>query len=343
MARRGRGRRKAVRALMAAKADSGDAPSETPEGKANAESAKVTVDAPKDDSSETVVIPTENESFESAKTIIDSPMAEPGESAETKVDSPAPKVKSKARKRTPLPKGRSSKKRRAGGDGEGKRGRTRAVRPKSSPAPFIIAGGFVLVAVVVAAIVVSDNKKTRSRAGATSGSDASSASTKPSEGSQTPAPAASRGGSAYVKIRFDLNGLTPRGDERHMTAAFGRCGTQLTSRVDTCPNCGAKLRWPKDNKVRCKFCCPRSRLKVDDLDQISEDRRDGFCAYCKGTGKDPNFRPEMRRGLFGLDKTRPGGDAAPSGAGKCPVCKGTGKCTRCHGTGWVEIPNTFKK
>jgi len=338
MARRSRGRRKAVRDLMAAKAGSGDSPSDAPEGKAGAK-----VDPPKDDSGDTVVIPEDDETFESARTIVDSPGPEP---APPQADSPAPRARSRVRKRTPLPKGRSSKKRRDGEDGEGKRGRTRAARPKGSPMPFIIMGAFVLGAVIIAAIVANDNERTRSRARATSdasspvNSDPTGASPTPS----TPAPAPKRG-STYVKIRFSLTGLTPKSDDRHMTAACGRCGTQLTSRVDTCPkpDCGAKLRWPEDNKVKCKFCCPRSRLKVDDLDEIPEDRRDGFCAYCKGAGKDPKFRPEMRRGLFGLDRTRPGGEAAPSGVGRCPVCKGTAKCTRCRGTGWVEVPNTFAK
>jgi len=337
MARRSRGRRKAVRALMAAKTGSEDAPSDAPESKPK-------VDAPKDDSGDTVVIPEDDETFESAKTIVDSPGPEP---APPQADSPARKGRSRARKPTPLPKGRSSKKRRDGEDGEGKRTRTRAARPKGSPAPFIIMGAFVLGAVIIAAIVSGSNEKTRSRARATSdaSSPAGSDPARLSAGPSAPAPAPRRGGSTYVKIRFVLTGLTPKSDDRHMTAACGRCGTQLTSRVDTCPkpDCGAKLRWPEDNKVKCKFCCPHGKLKVDDLDSIPEDRRYGFCAYCGGSRKDPKFRPEMRRGLFGLDRTRPGGEAAPDGVGRCPVCKGTGKCTRCHGTGWVEVPNTFAK
>ncbi len=281
-----------------------------------------------------------------------------------KPPAPAPKAKSP----TPAPSRRSSK-RRDGGGRKGRRGeprgerggerrkgrrgdedddrgeRGRVARPTSSPTPFIIGGGLVLAAIVIIVVASSGGKKSQRPAdessGTTSGGD--SASTGYSSSSSSSAPAGPRGGSSRVEIRFIHKGLSPSGDNRHIVAACGRCGTKFTSRVDTCTNssCGAVLRWDTRKRLKCKFCCPRDKLKVDDLDQIAETDRDGFCALCGGSGKDPKFRPEVRRGLFGLDKTRPGGDGGPGVAGGCPVCKGSNKCAKCEGSGWIDMPETF--
>lgn len=273
-----------------------------------------------------------------------------GESA----GSPAPKPKGK--RSTPLPSRRSSKR---GGAGErGGRGggdeddrRERVPRPTTSPAPFIIAGGFVLAAIFIVVIVASGRKDSRGSGGGSyaSGSGDGSSSAPASGGGSSGGGAVvrgrplRRGGSAHVEIRFVHQGLSRTGDGRYMTAACGRCGTQFTSRVDTCPNasCGAQLRWKLQDRKKCEFCCPRDKLKVEDLDQIPEDDRDGFCAFCGGSGKDPKFQAGVQRGLFGLDKTQPGGGGGPSGTGGCPICKGSSKCMKCVGSGWITVPDTF--
>jgi hypothetical protein len=286
-----------------------------------------------------------------------SPTPEP---AEAKADSPATKGKSKPRKRR-ASKGRSTKKKRRDGGGrperkaeggdDGRRKRTRAPRPASSPAPFIVAGVFVLVAVVIVAIVASEKNSPRS-AGSNPGTGSSGNSTHSSGGSDATgysaapsapaAPTRTRSSSASAEIRFVL-AHSFGGDARYMTAACGACGTSFATRVEKCPktSCAARVRWPKDNKKKCGFCCPRNQLKVDGLDTIAKNKRHGYCAFCGGSGKDPKFRPEMRRGLYGMDRTQPGGQSSSSGSGECSICKGSSKCMQCKGTGWVEIPETF--
>jgi hypothetical protein len=313
---RGKGRRKAARALKEAKAGSEDDLPDTPDVEANADSSESKPSKPK-----------------------------PLTSAETKTESSKSrsKGKSKARARTPLPKGRPSKKR-----DDGRRDRSRAPRPASSPAPFIIAGAFVLGAILIVVIVSSkrgERRSARSDSRASSGDAHAYSSGNPAPAvrssgtTHAPAPPRPRGGAASPEIRFVLRGLTRTDDGRYMTAGCGRCGTRFTSRVETCPgaSCGARIRWPEDKK-KCRFCCPHDKLKVDDLDQIPKDDRDGFCAYCGGSGKDPDYKAESSYIAFGITRDGTGSGTNP---GACIICKGSNKCARCVGSGWIEIPDTF--
>lgn len=282
-----------------------------------------------------------------------------------KVDTPAPKArsrKSKARSRTPLPKGRSSKRRDGGGrggrggrggDGDDGRERGRMARPKSSPAPFIIAGAFILGAVVIVAIIASGGKEsprsTDASYGESSGTDSGGDYARPGGGSgstgyaagrSASAPARPRGGSTFVEIRPVHRGLSRSGDERGWTAACGRCGTRFTSRVKTCPNstCGAALRWDTHKEKKCAFCCPENKLTVKDLNEIPKNDRHGFCAFCGGLGQDPDYKAENSRLPFGMSRAGAGSGIKP---GACPVCKGSGKCMKCTGDGYVDMPESF--
>ncbi|MHC5056371.1 MAG: hypothetical protein ACYTKD_16870 [Planctomycetota bacterium] len=269
--------------------------------------------------------------------------------------SPAPKMKS----RTPLPKGRSSKRRDGGGRG-GRRGgrggdddergeRGRMARPQSSPAPFIIAGAFVLGAIVIVAIVASSKRESARYAetthdagsgGGYSSSGGGSGSTGYSANRSSSAPPRPRGGSASVEIRPVLRGLSRAGDERGWTAACGRCGTRFTSRVVTCPNspCGAALRWDTRKRIKCKFCRPVEKLTVADLHEIPENDRHGFCAFCGGSGKDPDYKADTSYIAFGITRDGTGSGVKPGG---CGICKASGKCMKCIGNGWVDMPESF--
>ncbi len=319
---RGKGRRKAVRALKEAKAGSEDDLPDTPDVEAKADS-----------------------SGSEAKP------SKPLTSAETKTESAKSKAKTKARSRTPLPKGRSSKRRDGGGrrgerDDDDRRDRGRVARPTSSPAPFIIAGAFVLGAIFIVAIVASkrdSRRPVRGDSSASSGGGHAYSSDPVSAGhssSGAAAPARPRGGSAAVSIRAVHRGLSRAGDERGWTAACARCSTRVTSQVGTCPNstCGAALRWDTRKQIKCEFCCPPDKLTVKDLNEIPENDRRGFCAFCGGSGKDPDYKAENSRLPFGMSRDGTGGRIK---AGGCVICKGSGQCRKCTGYGHVDMPETF--
>lgn len=239
---------------------------------------------------------------------------------------------------------RSRRDRDDGEDGE----RQRLPRPSSSGMPFIIMGVFLFVGLIVIALAMSAGKSRRvtarkgvhrappasrtapsTRSVPVAGSPGSARGT-----SRTPSPR--RGGSAPARIVFVQAGFSREGrDNRYIKASCGQCDTALEERVEKCPNCAAQVRWRKT--VKCEFCCAPEKLKVEDAD------KNGYCAYCGGKSKDANYNPSVRRGLFGLDRTRPGSSGAPGSAGGCPVCKGSGGCKWCEKQGWLTVPDRFGK
>ncbi|MHC5056372.1 MAG: hypothetical protein ACYTKD_16875 [Planctomycetota bacterium] len=159
-----------------------------------------------------------------------------------------------------------------------------------------------------------------------------------SDGGARPGTVRARRGIAPIELRFVHDGLSDKGDARHLSAACGRCGTRLASRVEACANsvCGARLRWDARKRLKCRFCRPKDKLTVADLHEIPENDRHGFCAFCGGSGKRPGRSAGAERLPFGLSRSPAGGRSAA-----CPICRGSAKCMRCMGSGWIDMPDTF--
>ncbi|MHC4201459.1 MAG: hypothetical protein ACYSU0_15825 [Planctomycetota bacterium] len=236
--------------------------------------------------------------------------------------------------------GRRSRRDRDDGDDD----RERAVprRPSSSSTPFIVMGAFLFVGFIIIAVAMSSSKSRRASLRtdrrARPRSPAPDATTRvlpppPRARARLAAKKQRRGGSAPAHITFVQRGFGGKGtDNRYLTATCGQCDKKLVERLDKCPNCAAQIRWQKT--VKCEFCC-----KPENLDSTLKELKDkaGFCARCRGTGKDPNYRAGTDRLPFGMSRGGPNRDAG----GGCFVCKGSGGCNWCEKQGWMNVPDRF--
>jgi hypothetical protein len=227
-------------------------------------------------------------------------------------------------------------------------GRARRPRPSTSPAPYIVMGAVVFVGLIIVAIVSSHRSSRRYSASRSSAAERTAQGVPPavrplpsprhssSTGARTGTAPRLRGGSASVELRASGGGFTKAGrDNRYLKASCGQCGTELSERIESCMDCGAKLRW-KD-QIKCKFCCPPEKLKIKGID---ENEKQGYCAFCFGMGKVSGDAGRVDRLPFGMSRSGPGHGGS---AGNCPVCKKSARCQWCKGDGWMECPDGFGK
>jgi hypothetical protein len=106
-------------------------------------------------------------------------------------------------------------------------------------------------------------------------------------------------------------------------AYCGNCNESLDERFATCPNCHAELTWQKD--VPCPYCSKNPKVE-------GVETKKGFCAFCDGTRKNPNYKMTRDRMPFGM--TRGETEA-------CPACVGSGSCRKCQGSGRFPVPQWF--
>jgi len=240
-----------------------------------------------------------------------------------------------------LDRGRSRGRGRDRDQDDDDRERGRPARGSSgSPAPYIAAGVFATVGLVVLGLVLSgDNKPPVGTQPAQGQPAVAGGAPQAGATSQTPVRRSSgtematrvrQGSSAAVRLDFVDKGFSRTGEDlRYYRATCGNCNAEITTLSETCPGCGAKLRWPQGNKISCSFCCKNLRVQG-----VAEGSKWGLCAYCGGTGEDPNFTSGVDRMPFGMSRS----GSRASGGGACPACKGSGRCRKCEGDHTYALP-----
>jgi hypothetical protein len=228
-------------------------------------------------------------------------------------------------------------------DGERRNSRPRMVRSGGgSHAPFVIAGGAVLVLVVVGVVVGSSKNRANERGPATraaaprerppqappqappQGANAQSAAAPRTAAAM----ATRRAASANVSFKIAVD-KRATGDQRTLRATCGGCGADLAKKLASCPGCGAQLRW-SDKAVMCNFCADPPKVEL-----AADQPKVGFCGVCGGTGKNPRFDATTRL-PFGMTA-----DASGARGEECPGCLGSGRCKQCAGRGRFEVPESF--
>ena len=221
-------------------------------------------------------------------------------------------------------------------DGQKGRGKRRFVvgRSKStSPARYIMIGVFCVVGLIMLLVVMSG--------GSTPASAPAPAPERRQSAKQAPRPvprpapvrqpaeraaprkASRTGRQARARLEFVDAGYEKGSDLRYHRAVCGGCNSSLDERTDTCPKCRAKLTW--QDKIACPYCSKDPQVK--DVDTTK-----GFCTFCRGTGRNPNYKKELHKLPFGMTRSE---------SEKCPVCMGSNRCQRCRGSGSYTVPQFF--
>ncbi len=220
--------------------------------------------------------------------------------------------------------------RRRGRDGDDDGERARPPRPSNSPVGFIVMGGVLVVGLIIMAVALSGKKPKRKKRSSSSGATAAAAKVDLT-GARMATPKIARGGCASASVRVGGSIDTAGGrDNRYPTAACNKCGASLSTKVEHCPQCQAKLRYRK--QITCPFCCKPENFKVAGIVGTG-----GVCAVCGGKGKQAEEKTRTEALPFGMSRTQ----GRVTRHGECAACKGSGACRWCKNQGLYNIPDTF--